>query len=146
MTLQETRMRLDEIILIYHDTQNVKDARKFQKLLSTLEHRSFSQEEKLSIEEQLDFLNIEVDNDYKRMNFQAKYWKFSAFLRNKYGLVPKGYYVRTWSLYGICMGACVGIIGGLFYSSVGISLGMVLGYAMGRQREEALQKEGKILF
>ena len=83
----------------------------------------------------------------KRKACQVICGNITAHVREKYGLVEKGYSVGSYLAMGIAIGCGLGVAlmsaGNTAYWAIGTGTGIALGAALGSSKEEQYKKDGK---
>jgi hypothetical protein len=122
----------------------------FLRILKGLDNRDFSSNELLSIEIELDLLQLNSDPRNRKRFFKKALNAFETYLNDSYSLIAKGYY----SGLGVSLGSTFGMLFGLIVLSglersmgivIGVIGGMVLGTAIGRNMDAKALKEGRAL-
>ncbi|NLB43929.1 MAG: hypothetical protein GX821_02065 [Clostridiaceae bacterium] len=84
----------------------------------------------------------------KKKAVQAICDNLTKHVREKYGLVEKGYYVGTYLAIGVAIGCGLGVAlmaaQNSAYLAIGMGIGIALGAALGSAKEEQLKKDGKL--
>lgn len=76
-----------------------------------------------------------------------------SFVKEKYNLLPKGYYRKKYFGLGLAIGPSIGLFIGAFMGKgkiaiglpLGIPIGMTIGLIMGKQRDEKTEKENRVI-
>lgn len=121
---------------------------KYIAILLDLNNRDLTQTQVLSIETELDSLNLKSEPDNRIKYFKKKLAEFQQFLKDILSLVSEGYYTGI----GVGTGLLVGsIFSMLFYSFlgaysilIGINGGMILGSVIGSIRDAEAVKQGRV--
>lgn len=120
----------------------IKVYENFIGILSDLKNRDLSEEQLESMEEQLDFLNLESNPENKRKYYNRKLNEFKKYLKESLSLISEGYYTGIGIALGVAFGAAFGTVFGL---SVGIAFGMMLGLAIGAVKDSEAKKQNRVL-
>lgn len=122
----------------------------FLQILNGLNNRDFSENEILSIEVELDLLQLESNPRNRKRFFKKALNAFETYLNETYLLTVKGYY----SGLGMALGVTFGMLFGLivlsgFERSLGMVMGsfggIILGSIIGRNMDAKVLKEGRAL-
>ncbi len=122
----------------------------FLPILHGLNSRAFSEREMLSIEIELDILQLNSKPKNRKRFFKKALNAFESFLSDTYSLTAKGYYSGLGMVYGSSLGMFFGLI---FLSSfdrslgivIGVCSGMVIGAVIGRSMDAKALAEGRAL-
>jgi len=122
----------------------IKVYQDFIHILTSLEKRNLSKSEVLSIETELDALDLNSTTTNKKKHFSKALQQFKKYLRNTFSLITNGYYTNLAITFGSSIGLLLGII---FLSSLerclGISLGISVGALIGLMIASYLDSQAK---
>jgi len=150
MTLQDSSQFIKSLITDQSKKSEQKIYEEFIKLLSALEHHDLSGTEVLSIEKQLDALQLTRYPQNKKRFFKRKLHAFKSYLKTHHGLVNKGHY----SSIGIAMGMSFGMISGLVFGDafgidnkliIGMIFGMAFGIIIGKNKDAEAARQNRVL-
>ena len=122
----------------------------FLQILNGLNSRDFTESDMLSIEIELDILQLESDPRNRKRFFKKALNAFETYLNDTYSLIAKGYY----SGLGMALGSSFGMLFGLivlssFERSMGIVIGsvggIIIGTLIGRSMDAKALAEGRAL-
>ncbi|MFT5764373.1 MAG: hypothetical protein ACI8X3_001804 [Saprospiraceae bacterium] len=123
-------------------------------ILSDLENRDFTEEERQSIEKKLDHLVLKVNPKNRRKYFKNTLNKFKIYLHDKFSLISEGYYTALGMSLGMCFGTTFGVFFGIGFfdgpeqsygSGMGLSLGMFIGLLIGHYMDNQVIEQGRVL-
>jgi hypothetical protein len=148
MKIAETLDFFKNLKNVTTDKSEIKLYDKYIAILLDLNNRDLTQTQVLSIETELDSLNLKSEPDNRIKYFKKKLAEFQQFLKDKLSLVSEGYYTGI----GVGTGLLVGsIFSMLFYSFlgaysilIGINVGMILGSVIGSIRDAEAVKQGRV--
>lgn len=150
MTLMDASNFFESLSTETTNKAEIKVYEKFINILTKLKNREFSKTEIQSIETELDSLNLKAYSNNRKKYINKSFSKFEVYLKDKFSLIQKGYYVNR----GIGLGLTFGIIFGIIFLSsferslgiaLGMSIGMVIGLVIGSSMESQAKSAGKIL-
>lgn len=150
MTLQDATQFFQNLITNQTKSSERKIFEQFIKLLRALEHHNLSDAEVLGIEQHLEVLQLGVNSTNKSRNFKRKLHIFKKYLKDKHGLVNKGYY----SGIGISLGLCFGMLAGLLFGDslgidnglvIGMIFGMLFGMIIGKKKDTEAAQQNRVL-
>ena len=144
-------MKITEAIIFLEDAKkrsNKKSEKKhydiFIAVLTDLNSKELDQDQFLSIEKQLDTLELTKKVSFKQLH--SNFSKLKQFLKLKFSLTVEGYYTSLGIAIGMCMGiAFGGLIERYLGASIGMTLGMLVGIAIGKSKDAKAEVEGKSL-
>ncbi len=122
----------------------IKVNNKFLDILSKLKNRELPKDDILSIETELDHLNLESNPKNRKKFYKKALSQFEKYLKETFSLTSKGHYADL----GIALGSSFGILFGVVFlwnweRSLGISLGLIAGMVVGRAIGIALDSQAK---
>ena len=115
-------------------------------VLTDLKTKDLSEDQMKLIESEIDKLDLSMEAPKRKKYISKQFNAFKKFLKEKYSLIPEGYYTGL----GLALGMSFGVAFGSMYGdsigiSVGISLGMVIGLSIGRHKDMQAEKENRVL-
>jgi hypothetical protein len=117
-------------------------------ILTDLKNRDLTENQALSIETELENLNLKSESENRIKYFKKKLSEFQKFLKDKLGLVPEGYYTGVGVGTGILLGSIFSMIFqsylGAYSILFGINGGMILGAILGAIRDTEAKKQGRV--
>jgi len=150
LTLQEAYNFFESLITETTKKSEIKVYKKFLHILTELKTRKFTEDERESIEAQLDSLNLNSNPENRKKYFKKTLSKFEDFLKDTFSLTSKGYYTQL----GIGLGSSFGIIFGIVFLSsferslgiaLGLSIGMLIGLIIGQSMDAKAKSESRVL-
>ncbi len=150
MTLQDATQFFQNLITKQPNKSELKVYEDFINLLAALERHNLIDSEVINIEQQLEALQLTVNSTNKSRSFKRKFHIFKKHLKDKHGLVNKGYY----SSMGISMGMCFGMLAGLIFGDllgidnklvIGLIFGMLFGIIIGKNKDAEAERQNRIL-
>ena len=149
MTLQEAYNFFENLKTETTKKSEIKVYEKFLHILSELKIREFSTDEILSIERELDRLNLKSNPENRKKYFKKALTKFEKYLKDTFSLTSKGYYTHLYGGLGLPFGLMCGVAILSNFGSLGISLGliggMVVGSIIGRNKDAEAKAAGNML-
>lgn len=145
MTITEATIFFETVLNETEDKREIKIYREFIAILSNLKSRDFSEEDVLSIENEIKNMDLNTNPENKRQFFTKKLNAFKAYLKEKFTLVSEGYYTNIGMALGMCFGVAIGASFGALGISMGISLGMIVGLAIGRTKDQEAKNQNRVL-
>ena len=110
-------------------------------ILTDLKNRQLTEEQLESIEEKLEFFDLETNPENKKRYYSRKLTEFKKYLKDKFSLISEGYNAEI----GLALGLAFGVaFGSVFGMGVGISLGMVFGLAIGTYMDSEAKKQNLV--
>ena len=118
----------------------------FIQTLTKLDERDLSTENIISIESELDNLNLKTNNENKKKYFSKALNSFKEYLKKEFSLISKGYYTAIGMSLGMCFGVSLGIpiLKGIG-TPIGLVSGMLIGLVIGAIMDTRAEKEGRVL-
>jgi hypothetical protein len=150
MTLNNAHNFFEDLVSETSKKSEIKIYKKFLQIIDGLRIRDFSNEQILSIEVELDILNLKSNPVNRKRHFNKALNAFEGYLKDTYSLTRKGYY----GYLGIALGSSFGMLFGLIVLSrwersmgitMGTSLGMLIGMVIGRGLDTKALKENRTL-
>lgn len=150
MTLQEAFIFFESIKTQTTKNSEIKVYEKFLHILKELKIREFTKDETLSIEKELDDLDLKSSSNNRKKYLKKALSKFEKYLENTFSLTSKDYYTNL----GIGLGSSFGILFGVVVLShwerslgicLGLIIGMAIGIAIGKSMDEKAISEGRML-
>lgn len=118
----------------------------FTQTLTRLHKKNLSKEDVMSIEVELDRLNLKSNSDHNIKYHKKALRTFKAFLTKEFSLISKGYYTAIGMSLGLCFGVAFGsVIQKSIGTSSGLVFGMLIGICIGRVMDSKAEKAGKVL-
>ena len=116
----------------------------FIAILTDLQTKDLDENQFLSIEKELENLQLNSKSTFKQLN--QNFSKLKQYLKVKFSLTTEGYYTSL----GIALGMCFGIVFGSIIdryigSSIGITLGMAIGIVIGKKMDSNAEVHGRAL-
>lgn len=150
MTIQEAFIFFESLRTATTKKAEIRVYEKFLHVLSALKDRTFTKDEILSLEMELDRLNLKSNPDNRKKFLNKALTKFENYLKETFSLTSKGYYTTLYGGLGLIFGLLFGVaILSNLERSLGISLGliggMVVGSIMGRNKDAQAKAAGNIL-
>ncbi|MEQ8713472.1 MAG: hypothetical protein RIC80_10660 [Cyclobacteriaceae bacterium] len=150
MTIQDAYSFFEGLIAKSTKKSETKVYKKFNRLLSGLKKREFSEEDIQSLETKLESLNLESIPSNREKYYHKALSTFEKYLRETYSLAPKGYYTKLYGGLGLPIGLLFGVVFlSIWERSLGISLGLLIGMVVGSTIGQVLDKqvvsEGRLL-
>lgn len=148
-------MRLAETLDFFQNLKNntaenseIKLYNNYIGILSALKNRDLTENQVLSIEIELDNLNLKSESENSIKFFKKKLSELQKFLKDKLALVPEGYYTGVGVGTGILLGSIFSLIFqsylGAYSILFGINGGMILGAILGAIRDSEAKKQGRV--
>ncbi len=145
MTITETTNFFKSVLNATDKNREIKIYKSFIKILSSLEQRELSDDEILSIENEIETLKLKSNPENKRKYYGKALKTFKVYLKAEFSLVTEGYYMTLGMCLGMCFGSAVGTVFGTYGTSMGVSLGMLIGLVIGRTKDMEAEKENRVL-
>lgn len=145
MTITEATTFFETLLNETENKNQIKIYSEFIAILSNLKIRDLSEEDFLSIENELKTYGLNSNPENKRQFFTKKLNAFKAYLKEKFTLVSEGYYMSIGMALGMCFGVAIGANFGALGISMGISLGMIVGLAIGRTKDQEAENQNRVL-
>jgi len=125
--------------------RELKVFKNFIEILSSLKSLDLSNDDLLLIQNEIEALNLKAYHENKRKHFSKKLNLFEKYLKEKFSLVPKGYYTAIGMSLGMCFGVAIGPVFGASGTSFGLAIGMLIGLAIGRTKDMEAEKQNRAL-
>jgi hypothetical protein len=150
MTLQEAYNFIESLKTEATKKSEIKVYYKFLKMLSALKDRTFTKDEILSIETEIDSFDLKSNQKNNIKFFKKALTKFNEFLKDTFYLTSKDHYTKLFSGLGGGFGILFSVV---FLSnwdrSLGISMGLIFGSAIGmfigKNMDAKAFSEGRII-
>lgn len=130
------------------EKKEIKLYDKYNSILSDLKYRDLTQNQILSIETELEKLNLKSESDNRIKYLEKQLSEFKNFLKDRLSLVPEGYYSGVGVGTGIVFGSIFSILFQSFLGTysllIGINGGMILGGILGAIRDKEAKKQGRV--
>jgi hypothetical protein len=148
-------MRLVETLDFFQNMKNdtvekseIKLYNNYIRILSDLKNRDLTENQVLSIETELEKLNLKSESENRIKYFKKKLSEFQKFLKDKLALVPEGYYTGVGVGTGILLGSIFSMMFQSFLGAysilIGINGGIILGAILGAIRDAEAKKQGRV--
>lgn len=124
--------------------REIKIYRSFIAILSNLENRDLTDDQLLSIENEIKILNLGEYPKNKRKYFGKKLNAFKAYLKKEFSLISEGYYTGIGMSLGMCFGVAFGASFGSLGISSGLAFGMLIGLLIGRYKDLEAKKQNRV--
>ena len=129
-----------------NNKREIKVYENFIAILSDLKNRSLTEEQFLSIEEEIETLNLKSNPIKSRRYFSKKLNAFKKYLKDELSLISEGYYTAIGMSLGMSFGVAIGAsFGESTGIALGISFGMIIGLAIGRKKDAEAKKQNRVL-
>ena len=120
-------------------------------LINSLEERALKREDRQSIEEKIDELQLSMAPVSSFKEIKQSTQELLKFLRIRFSLIPQGYYMTLGISLGVAFGAALGpviqsITGNQSFLGVSISMGMVFGMLIGIHKDAEAERQDRVLF
>ncbi len=125
--------------------REIKIYRSFISILSNLKSRDLSENQLLSIENEIEILNLKSNPENKRKYFSKKLNTFKTFLKKEFSLISEGHYTAIGMSLGMCFGVAFETSLGPSGTSLGLALGMLIGLVIGRAKDLEAEKQNRVL-
>lgn len=145
MTIIEASNFFEELLKEAKNKREIRVYKSFSAILSNLKGRDLTEEELLSIENELKTLDLKLNLENKRKYFSKKLSAFKAYLKEEFSLITEGYYTAIGMSLGMCFGVAIGTSFGAPGTSIGIAFGMLIGLAIGRTKDMEAEKQNRVL-
>lgn len=145
MNIIEASGFFEKLLKETDNKREIKIYRSFITILSNLKSRDLLDDQLLSIEGELNILNLKSYPENKRKYFNKKLKAFKVYLKEEFSLVSDGYYTALGMSLGMCFGVAIGTSFGASGTSMGFALGMLIGLAIGRTKDLEAEKENRVL-
>jgi ABC-type phosphate transport system permease subunit len=114
----------------------------FIEILNDLKNRKLTEKQLQSMEEKLEFLNLEVNPLNKNKYYRLKLSEFKKYLKDKFTLISQGYYTAIGVSLGVAFGAAFGSLYGM---GIGVAFGMIIGLIIGVYQDYEARKQNRVL-
>lgn len=145
MTITEATTFFETLLNETENKNQIKIYSEFIAILVNLKSRDLSEEDLLSIENEIKNMGLNAIPEKKRQFFSKKLNAFKAYLKEKFALVSEGYYMSIGMALGMCFGVAIGASFGALGISMGVSLGMIVGLTIGRTKDQEAEKQNRVL-
>ncbi len=145
MTIIETLGFFKKLLKETDIKREIRVYKKFITILSNLKSRSLTDEEMLSIENELKLLDLKSNPKNKRKYFSKKLTAFQTYLKEEFSLISEGYYTAIGMSLGMCFGVAIGTSFGSSGTSMGLAIGMLIGIVVGRTMDLEAEKQNRVL-
>ncbi|NQU33198.1 MAG: hypothetical protein HQ521_08190 [Bacteroidetes bacterium] len=150
MRLVEASKFLHSLIEETDKKSEIKLYEKFLNIIVELEKRDLNETELQSIEEELNKLKLDANTSIRKKYIRKILTAFTKYLKDKFSLIPEGYYTQLGLAIGLTFGVALGlsvgnsmeIDNGMTY---GLIFGMIFGLAFGKQKDSAAEKQNRVL-
>jgi len=143
MNIYEASDLFKKLITETDEESEIRVYHQFISILSDLENKTLTDEQLLSIERELDTINLNVNSKNRKEHFKLKLKQFVKFLKENTSLISEGHYAAL----GTGLGICFGVAFGASFDNVayGLISGMLIGLIIGAVIDSKAKKEGKVL-
>jgi hypothetical protein len=125
-----------------NNKSEIKVYENFIAILTDLKHRKLSEEQLKSMEEKLDFLNLQASPENKKRFYSRKLTEYKKYLKEKLSLISEGYYTGI----GLALGVSLGVAyGSMFNMGTGIAIGIAIGLSIGASMDAKAKKQNRVL-
>ena len=146
MKLTEALIYLESLLNDSTKKSEIRIYKQFITITKDLLHRNFSSEELITIESELDNLQLDADVKNRKKHIRKVLNAFKIFLKEKFSLVTEGYYTAIGIGLGMSFGVAIGTaIDRSTGTAMGISIGMIVGMAIGRNLDLKAKKENRVI-
>ena len=145
MNIIQASVFFEKLLKKTNGKREQKVYKSFIAILTNLKSRNFTEEELLSIEDELKKLKLNSNLKNKRAFFRKKLNVFKAYLKAEFSLISEGYYTSLGMGLGMCFGVAIGSSLGLSGTSTGLAVGMAIGLAIGRTKDIEAEKQNRVL-
>ena len=143
MTIDASNDFFKNLITETQEKSEIRVYNKFIAILTDLDTKALTDEQMLSIEKELDSLNLYINAKNRKKHFKHKLKIFVKFLKENFSLISEGYYTAI----GISLGLSFGVAFGAAFNNVsyGLIFGMLIGLIVGAAMDSKAKKQGKVL-
>jgi F0F1-type ATP synthase assembly protein I len=141
-------MGINETLNFFENLKNenagkseIKVYNKYIEILSDLQNRDLTATQILSIEAQLQTLNLKAETNDRKKYFDKQLSQFKKFLKDNLSLISEGHYTGCGMLFGMLVGILCQFYFGLYSMLIGMLIGMMVGLFM----DSEARKQGRIL-
>lgn len=145
MNIIEASSFFEKLLKQTESKREIKIYSNFIAILSNLKNRDLSNDELLSIENEIEALNLNSNPENKRKYFGKKLNDFKAYLKKEFSLISEGYYTAIGMSLGMCFGVAIGTSFGTSNISIGLVIGMLIGLVIGRSKDKEAEKQNRVL-
>ena len=153
MTIQEAIGLFKNLLASATKKREIRIYKHYLGLLSGLKQVEFTVEEQEQLQTYLKDLQLKTDPTNRSKYLSKKYYQFTQYLQNAFGLVTEGYYSGLSISLGLSLGAGLGVTFGVFFGGSGVSLGvsfgagigLIIGIIVGTQLDQAAKEKGKVI-
>ena len=147
MKIEETIKFFENLKIGTDNKYEIKIYKNFIDILSELKKRDLKEEQKQSIEKELELLGLNFSPEKRKKYYRRKLEAFKKYLKDELSLISKGYYTAIGMSLGMCFGVAMGssIFGGSIGTSSGLAFGMIIGLVIGKNMDIRAEKEGRVL-
>lgn len=144
-------MKITEAITFLKQAQNRTEKKSQKKhyetfiaILTDLQKKDLDASQFLSIEKELENLQLDSKSTFKRLNHNFS--KLKQYLKVKFSLTTEGYYTSLGIALGMCFGLAFGsVIDKFVGSSIGMTVGMAIGIVIGKKMDSDAEINGRAL-
>lgn len=145
MNITETIGFIEKLQTETVNKREIKIYRSFISILSNLKNRDLSDDQLLSIENEIKILSLKDYPKNKRKYFGKKLNVFKDYLKKEFSLISEGYYTAMGMSLGMCFGVAIGTSFGSLGISSGLAFGMLIGLLIGRTKDSEAKKQNRVL-
>ena len=146
-TLKSNKEYLNKLLLETTSKREVKLYEKFIGVLTALEQKELSEDQRDLIEKKLEILALDQETKNRKKIIKKGYSELVSYLQTEFSWILKDYY----SNYGLSIGMVLGLALGTSIfrdsgsSATGMCFGMLIGYFIGQNMDKKAAKENKVL-
>ena len=144
-------MKITEVITYLEQAEKRAEKKSHKKhyttfiaILSDLQNKDLAENQFLSIEKQLDNLQLSSKLTFKEL--RRNFSKLQQFLKVKFSLTEEGHFTSLGIAIGMCFGIAFGaIIERYIGASIGMTTGMLIGIVIGKTMDSKAEIHGRSL-
>lgn len=146
-TIKSNKAYLNKLLLESTSKRDVKLYEKFIGVLTALEQKECSEDQRDLIEKKLEILDLDQETKHRKKIIKKGYSEFVGYLQTEFSWILKDYYAN----YGLSIGMVFGLALGTSIfrdsgsSATGMCFGMLIGYFIGQNMDKKAAKENKVL-
>ena len=143
MNISETSNYFKTLIKGTTEKSEIRIYEKFIAILSDLENMKLTKEQLISIEEEIQTLNLKASPENKKIFFKQKLAEFKKYLKHKLSLISEGHYTAI----GMSLGTSFGVVFGVIYANIsyGLIFGLLFGLMIGAVMDSKAKKQNRVL-
>jgi F0F1-type ATP synthase assembly protein I len=144
-------MKITEAITFLKQAENRAEKKSQKKhyntfiaILTDLRTKDLAENQFLSIEKQLD--NLQLNSKFTLKQLKRNFSKLQEFLKIKFSLTEEGHFTSLGIVLGMCFGLAFGaVIDKYIGSSIGMTVGMLIGIVIGKSMDSKAEIHGRAL-